>query len=192
MRLQGKFEIDHSWSYWTCSRLSPTAYTSRRKVLPVFEVPSNPDFINQEPQEAMERNVREADGILLLTDQPVYGVPQYLDSVRKYLINGHLFSWNLYGVRCVLLGGSVHKRKVAMQLRHLLEDSSNLLVGRVLPQPCFLKKLYAVDPQVETEGPCVLWSSRLWGAEVEWWNLLITFAENRPWSRLVSRWVLMI
>lgn len=104
----------------------------------------------------MERHVREADAILLLTDRPLFGVPQYLDSVQKYLMNGQLFSWNLYGVRCVLLGGSVQKRKVAMQLRHLLEDSHNLLVGRVLPLPCYLKKLYTVDQTVETEGPCVL------------------------------------
>ena len=132
-----------------------TAYTARHKVIPVFEEPFTPHFIHQDPEEAMERKVREADAILLLTDRQVYGVPQYLDAVRKYF-NGQVFSWNSYGVRCVLLGGSVHKRKVAMQLRLLLEDSHYLLVGRVLPLPCYFEKLYTVDPIVETEGPCVL------------------------------------
>ena len=62
---------------------------------------------------------------------------------------------------CSLLGGMVHDRQVAIQIRWLLEESQNLIVGRILPLPWYFDLLYSVDPMLETAEPCVLWNQKM-------------------------------
>jgi len=106
------------------------------------------------PAQLVQDRISKSDAIILLTDKPVYEIPNNLQSVKEHC-NGRLYLWCSYGVSCALLGGTVNNKRVAMQLRVLLEDSNNLLVGRVLPRPCNFAKMYSVDPMFETGEPCV-------------------------------------
>lgn len=96
---------------------------------------------------------------LSLHDYHVYEVPENLKCVVEHL-DGHIYSWISYGLTCSLLGGMVHDRQVAIQIRWLLEDSQNLIVGRIFPQPWYFD-LYSVDPMLETAEPCVLWNQKM-------------------------------
>lgn len=109
----------------------------------------------EEPLKVLERKVAEADAFLLVTDRPGFQIPSSLATV-KHRFTGNNFTWRPYGVQCVLLGGSVHSRKVAMRLRVLLEGSDYPYMSGVLPRRCSWTQMYAVDPSLETPGPCVL------------------------------------
>ena len=111
--------------------------------------------VYEDPLKMLERKVAEADALLLVTDKPGFEIPQSLVSVKHYF-TGSNFMWRPYGVNCVLLGGSVHSRKVAMRLRVLLEGSDFPYMAGVLPRRCSWTEMYAVDPSLETPGPCVL------------------------------------
>lgn len=106
-------------------------------------------------QDLLGEKMRKSDAVILITDHPVYEVPEYLQCVTQHF-SGHVYSWLSYGLTCSLLGGLVCNRRVAMQIKWLLEDSQNLLVGRILPRPCYFDKLYSVDPMLETPEPHVL------------------------------------
>lgn len=110
----------------------------------------------EEPLKVLERKVKEADAFLLVTDKPGFQIPPSLVTVKHHF-TGNNFTWRPYGVQCVLLGGSVHSRKVAMRLRVLLEGSDYPYMAGVLPRRCSWTEMYAVDPSLETPGPCVLW-----------------------------------
>lgn len=120
----------------------------------------------EESLKVLERKVKEADAFLLVTDKTGFEIPPSLVTVKHYF-KGNNFTWRPYGVQCVLLGGSVHSRKVAMRLRVLLEGSDYPYMTGVLPRRCSWTEMYAVDPSLETPGPCVLWveiakRSRTW------------------------------
>lgn len=110
----------------------------------------------EEPLKVLERKVKEADAFLLVTDKSGFQIPPSLVTVKHHF-TGNNFTWRPYGVQCVLLGGSVHSRKVAMRLRVLLEGSDYPYMSGVLPRRCSWTEMYAVDPSLETPGPCVLW-----------------------------------
>lgn len=112
--------------------------------------------VYEEPLKVLERKVAEADAVLLVTDKPGLQIPPSLATVKHHF-KGSKCTWRPYGVQCVLLGGSVHSRRVAMRLRVLLEGSDYPYMSGVLPQRCSWTELYAVDPSLETPGPCVLW-----------------------------------
>lgn len=109
----------------------------------------------EEPLKLLERKVNEADAFLLVTDKTGFEIPPSLVTVKHHF-TGNNFTWRPYGVQCVLLGGSVHSRKVAMRLRVFLEGSDYPYMAGVLPQRCSWTDMYAVDPSLETPGPCVL------------------------------------
>lgn len=109
----------------------------------------------EEPMKVLERKVQEADAFLLVTDKTGFQIPTSLGPVKHHF-TGNNFTWRPYGVQCVLLGGSVHSRKVAMRLRILLEGSDYPYMSGVLPRRCSWTEMYAVDPSLETPGPCVL------------------------------------
>lgn len=109
----------------------------------------------EEPLKLLERKVNEADAFLLVTDKTGFEIPPSLATVKHHF-TGNNFTWRPYGVQCVLLGGSVHSRKVAMRLRVFLEGSDYPYMAGVLPQRCSWTEMYAVDPSLETPGPCVL------------------------------------
>lgn len=109
----------------------------------------------EEPLKLLERKVNEADAFLLVTDKTGFEIPSSLATVKHHF-TGNNFTWRPYGVQCVLLGGSVHSRKVAMRLRVFLEGSEYPYMAGVLPQRCSWTEMYAVDPSLETPGPCVL------------------------------------
>ena len=109
----------------------------------------------EEPLKLLERKVNEADAFLLVTDKTGFEIPSSLATVKHHF-TGNNFTWRPYGVQCVLLGGSVHSRKVAMRLRVFLEGSDYPYMSGVLPQRCSWTEMYAVDPSLETPGPCVL------------------------------------
>ena len=133
------------------------ACSARGKLIPVIEDPPSPlKGVCQRPQELLRDKIHNADGVILISDHSPCEVPDCLQCVCTQHFNGHMYSWISYGLTCSLLGGLVHNRRVAMQLRWLLEDSQNLLVGRILPRPCYFEKLYSVDPMWETPEPCVL------------------------------------
>ena len=111
--------------------------------------------VSQKPEDMLRDKICEADAVILITDCPVYEVPENLKCVVEHL-DGHIYSWISYGLTCSLLGGMVRDRQVAIQIRWLLEDSQNLIVGRILPQPRYFDLLYSVDPMLETAEPCVL------------------------------------
>ena len=108
--------------------------------------------VSQKPEDMLRDKICEADAVILITDYHVYEVPENLKCVVEHL-DGHIYSWISYGLTCSLL---VHDRQVAIQIRWLLEDSQNLIVGRILPQPRYFDLLYSVDPMLETAEPCVL------------------------------------
>ena len=110
----------------------------------------------EEPLKLLERKVNEADAFLLVTDKTGFEIPPSLATVKHHF-TGNNFTWRPYGMQCVLLGGSVHSRKVAMRLRVFLEGSDYPYMAGVLPQRCSWTEMYAVDPSLETPGPCVLW-----------------------------------
>ena len=110
----------------------------------------------EEPLKLLERKVNEADAFLLVTDKTGFEIPPSLATVKHHF-TGNNFTWRPYGVQCVLLGGSVHSRRVAMRLRVFLEGSDYPYMAGVLPQRCSWTEMYAVDPSLETPGPCVLW-----------------------------------
>lgn len=112
--------------------------------------------VYEEPLKVLERKVAEADAFLLVTDKPGLQIPPSLATVKHHF-KGSKCTWRPYGVQCVLLGGSVHSRRVAMRLRVLLEGSDYPYMSGVLPRRCSWTELYAVDPSLETPGPCVLW-----------------------------------
>lgn len=112
--------------------------------------------VYEEPLKVLERKVAEADAFLLVTDKPGFQIPPSLATVKHHF-TGSNFTWRPYGVQCVLLGGSVHSRRVAMRLRVLLEGSDYPYMSGVLPRRCSWTEMYAVDPSLETPGPCVLW-----------------------------------
>ena len=126
----------------------------------------------EEPLKVLERKVAEADAFLLVTDRSGFQIPSSLATV-KHRFTGNNFTWRPYGVQCVLLGGSVHSRKVAMRLRVLLEGSDYPYMSGVLPRRCSWTEMYAVDPSLETPGPCVLW---------DWFEI----------SRDICRWLFFI
>ena len=132
------------------------ASTPKGRLFPVLEEPSSQftSSLGQKPTQLVQDRILKSDAVILLTDKPVYEIPKNLQSVKQHY-NGHVYSWSSYGVRCALLGGTVNNKKVAMQLRALLEDSNNLLVGSILPRPCNFEKMYSVDPMLETGEPCV-------------------------------------
>jgi len=109
----------------------------------------------EEPRNMLEKKIKQADAILLVTDKSSFELPYSLEPMR-HLLAGSNYVWRPYGVNCVLLGGSVHNRKVAMQLRALLEVSDYPYMAGVLPERCSWHEVYAVDPSLETPGPCVL------------------------------------
>ena len=111
--------------------------------------------VSQKPEDMLRDKICEADAVILITDYHVYEVPENLKCVVEHL-DGHIYSWISYELTCSLLGGMVHDRQVAIQIRWLLEDSQNLIVGRILPQPRYFDLLYSVDPMLETAEPCVL------------------------------------
>ena len=111
--------------------------------------------ISQKPEDMLRDKICEADAVILITDYHVHEVPENLKRVVEHL-DGHIYSWISYGLTCSLLGGMVHDRQVAIRIRWLLEDSQNLIVGRILPQPWYFDLLYSVDPMLETAEPCVL------------------------------------
>ena len=106
------------------------------------------------PAQLVQDRISKADAIILLASDPMYEVPTVLQDVKEHC-NGHVYSWRCFGVCCTLLGGSVNSRRVAMQLRALLEDCNHLIVGRILPEPSKFEKMYSVDPLLETGEPCV-------------------------------------
>jgi len=132
------------------------ASTSKGRLFPVLEEPRSQftSTLGLKPAQLVQDRISKSDAIILLTDKPVYEIPNNLQSVKEHC-NGRVYSWCSYGVSCALLGGTVNNKRTAMQLRVLLEDSNNLLVGRVLPRPCNFEKMYSVDPIFETGEPCV-------------------------------------
>ena len=116
--------------------------------------------VSQKPEDMLRDKICEADAVILITDYHVYEVPENLKCVVEHL-DGHIYSWISYGLTCSLLGGMVHDRQVAIQIRWLLENSQNLIVGRILPQPRYFDLLYSVDPMLETAEPCVLWNRQM-------------------------------
>lgn len=111
--------------------------------------------VSQKPEDMLRDKICEADAVILITDYHVYEVPENVKCVVEHL-DGDIYSWISYGLTCSLLGGMVHDRQVAIQISWLLEDSQNLIVGRILPQPRYFDLLYSVDPMLETAEPCVL------------------------------------
>lgn len=142
------------WQCFCCCSL--IASTPKGRLFPVLEEPRSQftTTSRKKPAELVQDRISKADAVLLLTDKPVYEIPNNLQSVKEHC-NGRVYLWCSYGVCCALLGGTVSNKQVAMQLRVLLEDSNNLLVGRVLPRPCNFEKMYSVDPMCETGEPCV-------------------------------------
>lgn len=106
----------------------------------------------------LEKKVKDADALLLVTDKPSFEIPSSLKSVQHHF-TGNSYVWRPYGINCALIGGSVHSRKVAMRLRVLLEGSDFPYMAGVLPRRCSWTEMYAVDPSLETPGPCVLWKT---------------------------------
>ena len=132
------------------------ASTAKGRIFPVLEEPRSQftTSVGKKPAQLVQDRISKSDALILLTDKPVYEIPNNLKSVKDHC-NGRVYSWCSYGVSCALLGGTVNNKTVAMQLRALLEDSNNLLVGRVLPRPSNFEKMYSVDPIFETGEPCV-------------------------------------
>lgn len=96
----------------------------------------------------------------------------------------YIYSWISYGLTCSLLGGMVHDRQVAIQISWLLEDSQNLIVGRILPQPRYFDLLYSVDPMLETAEPCVLWNQKMIIFEgLGCWGVLKSSNGNWNWPK---------
>lgn len=116
-------------------------------------VPCSPQLWVKKAAPLVQNRISKSDAVILLTDKPVYEIPSHLHNL-KGVCSGRVYLWCSYGVCCALLGGSVNNKRVAMQLRALLEDSDNLL-GRILPRPWNLEKMYNVDPKFETGEPCV-------------------------------------
>ena len=123
---------------------------------PVLEEPRSQftSCFGQKPAQLVQDRISKSDAIILLADKPVYEIPRDFQTVKEHC-NGDVYSWCWYGVHCALLGGTVNNKRVAIQLRALLEDSANLLVGSILPRPCNFEKMYKVDPMLETGEPCV-------------------------------------
>ncbi|EDO40622.1 predicted protein [Nematostella vectensis] len=139
-------EQGHCISLFECSDVSVPIL--------IYEEPSTVIRGNyEEPLHLLERKVVEADAILLVTDRETYDTPKSLISVKKYF-RGCNYAWKPYGINCLLLGGSVHSRKVAMALRSLLEGSDYM--SGCLPHRCSWTEMYSVDASLETPGPCVL------------------------------------
>lgn len=128
----------------------------------------------EESLKVLERKVAEADAFLLVTDRPGFQIPSSLATV-KHRFTGNNFTWRPYGVQCVLLGGSVHSRKVAMRLRVLLEGSDYPYMSGVLPRRCSWTEMYAVDPSLETPGPCVLWDWFEISRDIRQLSILVMF-----------------
>lgn len=63
--------------------------------------------ISQKPEDMLRDKICEADAVILITDCPVYEVPENLKCVVEHL-DGHIYSWISYGLTCSLLGGVVH------------------------------------------------------------------------------------
>ena len=112
------------------------------------------EFCSQ-PLKTLEKKVSEADALLLVTDKPGFEIPLALQPVKHHL-TGKSYVWRPYGINCTLIGGSVHSRQVAMRLHSLLEGSDFPYMAGVLPSTCSWTEKYAIDPSLETPGPCVL------------------------------------
>ncbi|KAK3755609.1 hypothetical protein QZH41_017601 [Actinostola sp. cb2023] len=120
----------------------------------IYEEPSTAiRGVYEDPLRLLERKVIEADAILLVTDRPTFETPASLATVKKHFRGGN-YVWRPYGINCILIGGSVHSRKVAMMLHSLLEGSDYM--SGCLPRRCSWTNLYAIDYSMETPGPCVL------------------------------------
>ena len=132
-----------------------TASTPKGRIYPVLEEPRSlfTAALGKKAAPLVQNRISKSDAVILLTDKPVYEIPSHLHNL-KGVCSGRVYLWCSYGVCCALLGGSVNNKRVAMQLRALLEDSDNLL-GRILPRPWNLEKMYNVDPKFETGEPCV-------------------------------------
>lgn len=132
------------------------ASTPKGRIYPILEEPPSSFTLTEgnKPAHLVHSRISKSDAVILLADKPVYDIPGNLRNVIG-ICNGRVYQWCSYGIFCALLGGSVNNKQVAMQLRALLEDSNNLLVGRILPSPCNLRKMYIVDQKFETGHPCV-------------------------------------
>ncbi|KAK3699751.1 hypothetical protein QZH41_015600 [Actinostola sp. cb2023] len=130
------------------------------QMVPIMEYPIETSISTPylKPEEYLQRTIPEADALLLLTsDNFCHNIPSQVRCVMNHQhVNQSYYSWNTDGITCLLIGGSVHSRKVAINLRHLLDHSDYPFVGRVLPDPCSLGRCYDVDPSCETEEPFVL------------------------------------
>ena len=133
-----------------------SASTPKGRIFPVLEEPrSSFTFTDgNKPAHLVNDRISKSDAVIVLTDKPVYEIPNSLLSVTG-VCKGQVYIRCYYGIFCALLGGSVNNKQVAIQLWALLEDSNNLLVGSVLPSPCNLEKIYSVDQKFETGHPCV-------------------------------------
>lgn len=131
------------------------ASTPKGRIYPVLEEPRSlfTAALGKKAAPLVQNRISKSDAVILLTEKPVYEIPSHLHNL-KGVCSGRVYLWCSYGVCCALLGGSVNNKRVAMQLRALLEDSDNLL-GRILPRPWNLEKMYNVDPKFETGEPCV-------------------------------------
>ncbi|XP_032242080.1 uncharacterized protein LOC116620377 [Nematostella vectensis] len=111
----------------------------------------------QSPIVVLQARLRRADAVLVITPNTVHELSFPLSQFEQgdRFFNGHTYSWHSNGVTCVLLGGWINRREVAIELRAIFASSDFPSLSRVLPGPKYLDKVYTVDGNAETPGPCI-------------------------------------
>lgn len=75
--------------------------------------------------------------------------------IGKHTFDGHTYTWETNGFNCILLGGWINNRTVAMKVRAILASADYYPdMTRALPKPPYLNG-YVEDLTTETAGPCI-------------------------------------
>ncbi|XP_031574470.1 uncharacterized protein LOC116308231 [Actinia tenebrosa] len=112
---------------------------------------------NQPPGIVFQLRLARADAVLIITPRTVhelsFSLPRFQAGNNAF--DGHTYTWHTNGISCVLLGGWINNRKVAMKVRAILASSDYPDMTRALPRPAYLDKFYVEDQSIETPGPCI-------------------------------------
>lgn len=149
-----------SFSYWII--LLILAHYQEKPLL-LLEEPAQTQFtdinnnLHQPPGITFQLRLTQADVVLIITPRTVhelsFSLPRF--QAGSNVFDGHTYTWHTNGISCVLLGGWINNRKVAMKVRAILANLEYPDMTRALPRPAYLDKLYVEDQSIETPGPCI-------------------------------------
>lgn len=113
--------------------------------------------IHTSPSIVFQQRLTQADAVFIVTARTVYelsfSLPKF--KIGKNAFDGHTYTWHTYGFSCILLGGWISDRKVAMKVRAILASADYPPdMTRALPKPAYLTG-YVEDLSAETPGPCI-------------------------------------